>query len=190
VQRKEERRIQAQPRVRAQRPCTSRASPRTPSPSDPANGHTRGTVCANRKRNADDGAASKGRGGAHASGLVRLASAAAGTYRRSGRGGCGCCCSRSFATCDWCRAAGSSVAGSAGRRVCLQLVASRILLGSECAFVPAAVARGRTCRSEPPPPLETAVVSPTRVRASAPLRSAIQPIPTYREIGARVGQTR
>ena len=71
-----------------------------------------------------------------------------GGYRSGDRGGCGCCCGRSFATCGWCRAAGSSVGGSAGRRVCLQLVASRILLGSECAFVPAAVARGRTCQAE------------------------------------------
>ena len=76
---KEERRIQAQPRVRAQRPCTSRASPRTPPHSDPANGHTRGTVRANREREAEGGAASKGGGGVHASGLVRRASAEAGT---------------------------------------------------------------------------------------------------------------
>ena len=147
---KEERRIQSQPRVRAQRPCTSRASPRTPPHSvyDPANGHARGTVHGNREREAEDGPASKGGGGAHASGLVRLASAEAGTYRRSDRVGCGCCYSRSFATCGWCRAAGSSVGRSAGRRVCLQLVASSILLGSECAFVPTAVARGRTCQAE------------------------------------------
>ena len=148
VKRKEERRIQAQPRVRAQRPCTSRASPRTPPHSDPANGHTRGTVRANREREAEDGAASKHGGGAHASGLARLASAAAGTYRRGGRGGRGCCCSRSFGTCGWCRAAGSSVGRSAGRRVCLQLVASSILLGSERAFVPTAMALGRTCQAE------------------------------------------
>jgi hypothetical protein len=134
--------------VRAQRPCKSRASPRTPPHSDPANGHTRGTVRANRERDAEDGAASKDGGGAHASGLVRLASAEAGTYRRSDRVGCGCCYSRSFATCGWCRAAGSSVGGSAGRRVCLQLVASSILLGSERAVVPTAVARGRTCQAE------------------------------------------
>ncbi len=76
---KEERRIQSQPRVRAQRPCTSRASPRTPPHSDPANGHTKGTVRANRERNADDGAVSKDGGGAHVSKLVRLASTEAGT---------------------------------------------------------------------------------------------------------------
>ncbi len=93
-------------------------------------------------------AASKHGGRAYASGLVRLASAEAGTYRRSDRVGCGCCYSRSFATCGWCRAAGSSVGGSAGRRVCLQLVASSILLGSGRAFVPTAVARGRTCQAE------------------------------------------